>query len=63
MMKETEKKMDNVQHVAHQLEARFNLSDVKKKRKEEKGRSDKENRSKLKRKKNLFKETIRIHVS
>jgi hypothetical protein len=53
MVGETEKNMHDVQYVVHQLETRFNPADVQKSEKRRRVRREKENRSKLKRKKRL----------
>ncbi len=53
MVGETEKNKYDVQHVMHQLETRFNPADVQKSEKRRRVRRQKENRSKLKRKKLL----------
>ncbi len=53
MVGETEKNKHDVQHVMHQVETRFNPADVQKSEKRRRVRRQKENQSKLKRKKLL----------
>ena len=53
MVGETEKDLHDVDHVMHQLETRFNPAEVEKSEKRRRVRRAKENRSKLKRKKQL----------